>query len=307
MLRNAFALTVLLALAVATPPASATDYRDPKARFTVTIPDGWKSERAKELEQVALVTSAPDVTEKSLTGMCLVLVFDTPDSKSYSQADINAAIDQQLTPEFWKLALKTSGSNDVVLDSSGAREKNGRKIHFVIVSSKDTVEGVVYSLKGKTELHAIPGSFQLVSCLAQVEHYETASVSFESIFNSFEPKAGEYIARAPQASPSVITLYTGPGYNGTARVVAKDTPDMAASGWGTTAASLVVDGAQSWEVCEGAGFSGKCSTIAAAHTSGGTMPIGSMRRLQSPGNVAGTLSTAIRRAFRETLIRAKRH
>jgi hypothetical protein len=158
------------------------------------------------------------------------------------------------------------------------------------------------------ELHAIPGALQLVTCLSQIEKYELASATFEIVFNSFEPVAGEYIARAPLPAPSVLTMYSGRDYTGTARVLSKDIANLAMSGWGNTAASLVVDGMQGWEVCEGANYTGTCRTVMAAHASETmmNMPLGSVRRIEVTNGFAGILSTGIRRSFRETVLQAIR-
>jgi hypothetical protein len=81
---------------------------------------------------------------------------------------------------------------------------------------------------------------------------------------------------------------------------------LGAAGWPTLSASLAVDGAQPWQVCSGADFTGRCRTVVAAHSGDGrAIQVGSARRL-TESNAANILATNARRTVRRAQMQINR-
>lgn len=274
-------LVGLLAMMSVAATAHAVDYDDPEGRFSVAVPNGWAAAKP-DVPQIALVIMG--MREGKMLGLCAVVVTPTPDTKGMSQAEIDDTLTKQLTEEEWRKSLKAAAGNDAKIEATGSRDSNGHKAHFAVATfSVKKADGTEAALKTKTELHAIPGTFHEVGCLA--EDYEAASTDFETIFLSYVPKR-ELIARGPdRAAPALLTFFEGADFSGAARVVGQDVADFAALGWGGAAGSVSVAGFGQWEVCEGANFAGTCRVLGTNETAtiGQTLRIGSARRIDNAG------------------------
>lgn len=289
MVRLFFALLAAASFAGA---AGAGGYDDPEGRFSVTVPQGWEAAKP-DVPQIALVIMG--MRENKLLGLCAVVVTPTPDTKSMSQSEIDDTLTQQLTEEEWRRSLKAAAGNDAKIEATGSRDANGRKAHFAVATfSVKKADGTAAALKTKTEIHAIPGTFHEVGCLA--EDYEAASPDFETIFLSYVPKR-ELIVRGPdRAAPALLTFFEGAAFTGAARVVGQDVADFAALGWGGAVGSVSVAGFGQWEVCEGANFAGTCRVLGTSETAapGHMLRIGSARRIEAAGagGLAGVFNAA---------------
>jgi hypothetical protein len=286
MLRLMSATLAFLVFGAFGAQAEATKYHDPEGRFNVTVPDGWQAEKPA-LDKIALFIASP--RSATLGAACLVMVSPTPETRASTQAEIDAAFAPLFTQEFWTTAFQAAGLKDVAIESSGSKDQNGRKVYFVIANVTTTGTAGAVKAKGKQMLHVIPGSLQFVNCAAKAENYAELDAEFESIFNSYEPKSGEYIARAPQSPPAVLTLYSGPQFNGVTRVVQQDTPNLPLMGWSGVTASFAVAGFGQWEFCDGVNYAGNCKLVAGAQTPI-TERIGSVRRYLNPRDMRGALS-----------------
>jgi len=275
MLRLLSVAFALIAFGSATAQADGTRYRDPEGRFNLTVPTGWLAEKPVE-PKIALLMASPRVAE--IGGICIVMVTPVPDTKSATQAELDATFSEIFTREFWTAAYQASGLKEVTIESTGAKDQSGHKVYFVVASA--TVEGEKGSLKAKSKqvLHAIPGSFQFVNCTAKFESYAQLETEFESIFDSYDAKKGDFIVRAPQNAPSVLALYSGPRFDGITRVVSQDTPNLPMLGWTGATASVAVQGYGQWEVCDGLNYAGNCRLFLAATQGERGMRIGSVRR-----------------------------
>jgi len=255
--------------------ADTTKYHDPEGRFNLTVPTGWTAGRPTEPKIAAIIV--PPAAE-TLGGACLVLVTPTPETRSVSQAEIDAAFGALFTREFWTAALQASGKlKDVTIDTVGSRDQGGHKVYFVVANVTSADAGTEFKAKGRQELHAIPGSIQFVNCSAKVETYGSMEADFTTIFTSYEPKSGEYIASAPQSPPTVLTLYAG-RFDGATRIVAQDVPNLPVTGWSGPTASLALAGFGQWEVCDGVNYAGTCHLLSSSTVPTAPTRIGSVRR-----------------------------
>ena len=285
----------MLALAAFGSPAAIADgkrYKDPEARFSLTVPTGWDTARP-ENEEFALVMASPKADDKTPSGVCLVRVRELSQTKDVPQADLDEAFGTLLTREFWGKALAAAGATEVKIENTGTTILNGRKTYFVVATLNVTAETGPMQATGKQVVYVIPGSVQFVNCSAKKDFYAAMSPQFEGVFASFEPKSGAYIAEAEQVKPSLLTVFAGPEFDGVARVIAQNTANIPALAG--VAGSVVVAGAGAWEVCDGVNYSGKCQVLAADSPAGQAklMQIGSVRR--APGvaearEIAGAIS-----------------
>ncbi len=290
MLRLVSAVLALFVVGSTVAAADGIAYRDPEGRFTLKVPSGWAAEKPIE-EKIALLMVSPRATE--IGGVCLVIVNPTPETRSATQAEIDQAFGQVFTKEFWELAFQSSGMKDVTIDSAGSKDQNGRKIYYVVANVTVTGTKGAMKAKGKQVLYAIPGSLQFVNCSAKAENYAEIEAEFESVFDSYVPKSGDYIVQAPQSPPSVLTLYAGRQFDGVTRVVAQDTPNLPMLGWSGATASVAVAGFGQWEVCDGLNYAGNCRLVAAASAAGPAarvLRIGSVRRYGASRDLRGALS-----------------
>jgi PsbP len=306
MFRSILALTAFVVFGSLTAAADGTQYRDTEGRFTLTVPTGWSAQRPKS-EQIAVVLMSP-IQEESKGGICLVMVRDIPQTRKMSQAELDEAFTPILTEEFWKKAFEAAGGSNVNVDEAGQKDQRGRKVYYVVATVGATdPEGKAVKATGKQMLHIVPGSMQFVNCTTVQDMYSAMSPQFEAIFASFEPKVNEYLVQAPEAAtPSVLTLFEGPRFNGPARVVAQDTPNVPALAG--IAASVAIAGFGRWEICDGVNYAGNCQVVTSAEGSS-AMRIGSVRRHAEPNDVlgaAGIISAVTGVEFRDAADRVVR-
>lgn len=308
MLRFAAAVLALVSVVA---PAQAESFDDGEGRFSVTVPDGWQAGAPKTVGgDLALVMAGAE--GKDYRGICIVMVGATPETKSMTQAEIDDAMTAQLTDDFWKAGMKAGAGSGVTMDveSSGSRDASSRRVHYaVIVMDVAGKDGAQQKMKGKFEMHPIPGSMHGVICMTMAASYEAASVDFEAIFTSYTPKRG-LVAEAPQGGGrSVLTLYASRDFEGAAQVLSQDAPNLAAMGLSTAPASVSVAGFGQWEVCAGMNFTGGCRLVAAAETAAGgqSLAFASARRAKPQGarDAAGVANALAARALTEVRLRTR--
>jgi hypothetical protein len=99
-------------------------------------------------------------------------------------------------------------------------------------------------------------------------------------------------------------MFANANFKGAARVLTRDTANLAAAGWPTSSASMTVDGDEPWQVCSGADYAGQCRTVIAADAGDGRPNhIGSARRIAGKISPANLVATRARRAVRQLLIK----
>ncbi len=294
MLRHLTVATLSLALLA---PAYADTYKDPDGRFQMMIPSGWASVDVPDRKALTFVLGN---RQTDIPAYCLGLFMDTPPSRNRSQADINEEVNGQMTPEFWREAMKSASDSKLAMkiETSGSRTQSGRSIHHAVYTASSPGDANGPVLKGKMEMHFVPGAMHTVTCSTKDVDYPTVSTDFETILTSYDPRADVLVSSLERPAPSVLTMYEKVNYTGAARVLSQDTPNLAAAGWPTLSASLSVDGAEPWQVCVGAGFTGACRTVVGAQSAGrGPLAIGSARRLSGKIGFGNFATTAIRRTF----------
>ncbi len=292
MFRLIGALLTCVALTAPSAYAAGNEYQDSQGRFSVGVPANWVAHKT-DAPQIAMIMAG--VNGKDLVGICLVSVQDVPETRSASQSDIDEAMSQVFSPAFWEMSLKSAGASDVVVESTSVREDGGRKIHAVVMTMSEKGKDGPQPIKGKQEVHAVPGALHVVACVTPPDRYEAALADFDAIFLSYRPMRG-LISQAPSSGRSVLTLYSGANFEGSARVLSQDAADIAALRLSGPPASVAVTGFGRWELCEGANFTGGCRLLAAVETStrGRALPLGSARRKlgDDPRGAAGVASTA---------------
>jgi hypothetical protein len=282
--------------------SQAADFRDAKGRFSFTVPDGWESEAPSNSDTVTFIM-ATGKGAKDDGAACLGMYLDMPATRSASQAELNTAVEGQLTKEFWSSALESSGDQTFKVSSTGNRDKDGRRIHNVVFGGTSTENGKTVDGTGKMEVHFIPGSMHSVMCVTDTAAYPTYSPAFEKIFASYEPSASAVIASLTASPSSALTLFARASYQGQAQVLSADTPDLVAAGWVARAGSIAVDGADAWQVCDARGYAGNCQTITSAKDETGLVIMSARRKTESFRTEAATAS-ALRRGL--TVIRSRR-
>ncbi|MEQ1753122.1 MAG: beta/gamma crystallin-related protein [Micropepsaceae bacterium] len=298
MLRFLTSLIVVLAGLAMSLDANAAAYRDPAGRFTVGVPEGWQYVKPDNADVITIVMAASKTGGSGYDAACIGLYLDIAETRSKSQAEINSLVEGELTPEFWRQTLKSTGDKDFKINSTGSREVGGRKIHNVVFTGTSEENGKSQTARGKMELHFVPGSLHSFMCVTEVESFETASTQFDRIFESYEPGRAALIASATSGPASVLTMYSKQSYSGVARVLAQDTPNLAAAGWVASAGSLAVDGIGSWQVCESANYSGTCNTVSSAMSPSDhqLIIVNSARRLSDQPGLQSAASTALKRS-----------
>ena len=279
---------------------AANTYHDPEGRFSVDIPANWTAVKPENRDKINLVMVGMQADSKTPLGACVFGVHAMPETTSATQAQMDAALDEVFTDNFWKESLQEAGGADVSVLSTGTREQNGRKIHFAVATLSETTKDGVSKSKGKQEMQGVPGSLHLVACVTDPELYDTALADFDTIFKSYQPKSG-LVSQAPSKGTSVLTFYAGPNASGPARAVAQDTANVPALGFEAQTVSLAVTGSGTWEACEGVNFTGACHALGTAETAdvGESLRIGSVRRLASkPQGAARAIRAEAAGAFK---------
>jgi len=110
--------------------ARAEVYTDSKARFRVTVPDGWT--REKDTTDDSLDVTSPNL--KETFGQCSVHTTHAPGTEQLSQERIDQALLNRFTPAYWRKNLEGGGFKNVVIAESGVEIQNGRNTHYAIVT-----------------------------------------------------------------------------------------------------------------------------------------------------------------------------
>jgi hypothetical protein len=279
-------------------PANAETYKDPNGRFQMTIPAGWTSADIKDRRALTFVLGHDKTEAAPYIGVCLGLFLETPDTRGRSQDEINREVDGQITPDVWREAMKSagSGSNSVQMqiETTGSRMQSGRSIHHVTYTASKPGDAEGFVMKGKMEMHFVPGAMHTTTCSTAQESFPLASADIETILTSYDAK-GDTLVSGNERAPSVLTMYAKANYTGAAQVLSHDTANLAAAGWPTLSASLTVEGAEPWQICAGAEFRGTCRTMVGAQNGGFT--IGSARRLSGKIGFANLATSGVRRVL----------
>lgn len=302
------AIAVCAAVAMTPFTAQASSYKDPAGRFTVTVPDGWDSAQPKDAATLSIVLIKKKTDAAPYAGACVGIYSELADTKSKTQAELNSVVEGTLTPAFWRDALKGAAGDDVKINSTSNREKDGRKINGVVFTGSSTQNGTSYLMTGKMELHFIPGSMHSLTCMTEAQYWELASAQFDDIFKSYEPMTPALIASISSRGGSVLTMFAGHRYDGVAHVLSQDTPNLPAAGWVSTAGSLLVDGGGVWQVCDGVNYAGTCRSVSVGQSadSGKLFSVNSARRLSGPQAAASAAATAFRSSLAEMAHRLPR-
>jgi hypothetical protein len=284
---NRIVLSAALATLVTAPLAHAgSRYTDPQGRFSVDVPSEWEAGKP-EGQKVALVMGRQNGND--LLGACIVVVTETPQTQGREQPEITQAMQAMLTKEFWVATYKAQGAQDINVAQLGTRDMAGRKVHFV--HSEFTTrnqDGTTQRVRAQEEVHAVPGRTHDIGCIARKEKFDVAKIDFDAIQKSYTPQSG-LIASLPAPGQSMLTLFANAGFNGVARVVKAETPNITHVSWPTMTGSAVVHGYGEWQVCEGPNFTGVCMNLngpvtAATDT---VLRIGSVRPVASPDPLRG--------------------
>jgi beta/gamma crystallin len=246
-------------LALCAEPSLAETVRDTQNNFRVSVPSGWKADKYPA-EDLKVVLAAPD---REQTGAnCNVVTEAHPPSKAMTQAQIDADIDAQVNEAAWSAMFKSVIFIDnVVVEKSGTERLNGHNGHFVVVSFASVTPGMpIRQVKLKQDLIAIPGELFFVTCSASQDAYAQKEDEFKSVFESFAPLNDSVATIEPSGVPS-LTLYARSNFDGVSRVVTRDTPDLALTGWRDPAGSVSIAGPGLWQVCDGANYSGSCRLV----------------------------------------------
>ena len=220
MIRS-LAVISLCAVALAQPALSAP-YKDPSGRFDMTIPDGWTNVETKDVKEIGFVIGRENSAELPNGAACIGLFLETPDTRGRTQEELNNLFGEELTPDFWNKATKSTGKDEMTVLSTGTREQTGRKISYFVFTGTADDQGTKVQGKGKTEIHFVPGSVHFVMCVTNVANYDAMIAEFDAIFTSYVPRGGSsVVAGLERPAPSMLTMFAGPNFNGAARVLSK--------------------------------------------------------------------------------------
>lgn len=309
-MRRSLSAALLFSLSLAPAFADGTQFRDSEGRFTVNVPAGWQAATPEEKGSLAVLLASPrDEANVNSGGICMVMADATPQTKDTPQAELDEAFEQVLTGDFWKRSLAAGGLKDIVVQDSGQKIQRGRKIYYFIATATVKDAEGVFQATSKQVVHVVPGSLYFVQCSATKTAYPTMSPTFEKIFASFEPRVNELLVQGPRSAPSVLTLFSAPGFDGVAHAIAQNTANIPALTGKDVASGISVVGYGAWEICENVNFTGACKIIAATQAAqpGHLMRIGSVRRFDTrnnPAAAAGIISAGSSATFRATLDKA---
>jgi hypothetical protein len=315
MFRSLLTASLLVAFGSAAASAEGTFYRDPQGRFTLTVPSGWSSQKPEQESLVALYMVSPkNEKNKDAGGICLVLVSETPQTREMKQSELDDAFAQVMTPDFWKRSFEAGGVKDVVVEDAGNKVHKGRKAYYLVATASSTAEdGKVSAVTSKQMIHPVPGDLFFVQCTATKAGFVAMKPVFEKVFASFEPRVNETLVYAPQSAPSVLTLFSGPGFDGVAHTIAQNTANIPALTGRAISTGISIAGYGQWEVCEDVNFGGFCRVVAATHAvqPGQVLKVGSVRRYaaepSNARNAAGVVSASSTFVFKSGIEKFRAH
>ena len=192
-----------IALIAATSAAEARQVSDPSARFSMTVPDDWTQ---VQIPDPIVAYAAWKNSQSPMNGFCVAVIVDVPETRSKSQSEIDEMLTNELTEAVWRAAYESKGLG-VVVHESGRRDANGRKVHFAFTTATVPQQGGAgIKVKGREELHALPGSSHSVTCMALEANYDAVAEELKGVLHSYVPNAG-LVAQLPGAAKAGVSMY----------------------------------------------------------------------------------------------------
>lgn len=287
MLRSMFALIAVAAFAGS---AAAKEYSDTSATYRFDMPDGWET---TVLPEINLFILSPRNAESG--GNCNLIINDSDETKSLNQAALDALGTQTFTEAFFRSAYEAAGLRNTKVEKIGTRTQRGANVFFIRHTSDITVNQQDLSITQLQDVHLRPGRAYVLTCTARAAGIAQEETDFATIMTSFEPLTSVPVAMNRTPTPASLTLYERQRFAGVSRVITKDTQDLAEFGWRQPAASFSVSGDATWQICDGANFSGRCRMLSGSNGAGPSFAVLSARRvspLAASLNKAATAGTA---------------
>lgn len=192
----------IAALALTGTAAMGGEYTDANSTFRFTKPDSWTTE-TPPIDRVAVVVVSPRRVETG--GNCNIVVVPVEETKSKTQAEIEAELSGQFNEEAWTAGLKSvKGFKSTKIETLGDRTQHGRKVFYVKATSEFVVGNATIAVTQLQDFHAIPGRVYVVTCTARATAFETEATDFEMIMTSFEPIPYMTVAAGRTSAPSSI-------------------------------------------------------------------------------------------------------
>lgn len=278
-----FVVGLALAAAWASTALSAeTGYKDPAGRFEVSVPEGWQVARSDRGRPALIMVREASAT--SGPSICIVDVQATPDTRATSDDELQAALDQTLTTQYWTENLRGAPGLDVTVESSGKATYPGRRAHFVVFTMRQSGVAGSTEVTTKNVLFAFPGVVHSIGCGVQKSQYASMLPVFEQVFVSYIPRRLELTAEAE--TRSVLVLSQRRDDAELAARLTHDTPNVSGLVDGPVVAR--VSGDDAWEVCDGAAFTGACRRVEKGVTIAADLPVRivSARRVKQASTIA---------------------
>lgn len=301
MLRSFLSLFAIAALSTS---AAADEYSDTAKTYRFDMPDGWQTTLEPE---VNLMILSP--RNEQTGGNCNLIINDSEETKALTQAELDAVGAVTFTEPFWRSALEGAGLRNIKVEKVGARKQKSRNVFFVRQTSDVTVNNADITITQLQDVHLIPGRAFVLTCTALAAEVAQEEANFATIMTSFEPTAEVPTAMLRPPAPASLTLYERPRFAGVSRVITQDTEDLSRFGWRRSAASFSVSGSATWQVCDGANFSGRCRTLSGSDGAAPVFAVLSARRVAPHADDLSPLAASLGQGLKASLAqtRMRRH
>jgi hypothetical protein len=191
-------------------------YRDPKYGFRIAFPDGWEvSVEKAEGGSVAGLLASPKA-------VCVAVVEEAPDTKTATQAELDAAMREPLGPEFW-LDREAGGGPGSKMISHGVRvHASGRTVQDAVIdhpASSARASGTT----AMTTILATPGMAHIVLCMTGTKEFSALRPVLSEVIESYRPKSENLTAVALEEDASISKMDRAPseGLRAAKRLVEK--------------------------------------------------------------------------------------
>jgi hypothetical protein len=268
--------------------ACASNVTDPGGRFTAVVPDGWT--QVPNIQPPGALMMRKNGADGSAS-VCSVAIVNSPATTSKTQKEIDDELSKGLTSNTVKASYELLGFKDVNVEKQSTRDGSGHVVfQNVLTLTIPVTGGSGLQLKVFEEMHALPGQIHDLGCMTAPANYDTEEPEFKVIGLGYRPQ-GALVAW--NATPSV-TLFANASYHGSSAPVSTDTPDVSRLGWIGQTGSVGIADTASWQVCEGANYTGRCMVLNASLPGrmNQTFHVGSLQRMKAQPGGASSRSAA---------------
>lgn len=166
--------------------AAGAPYTNREKGFSVEVPEGWTEQPSNDYPlDLALISPRREAT----SGVCLLMSQEVKLTKNKTQAELNAAMKDQASEDFWRRILTADTTAKVTdLKITVAHETRGeRTVGRATVQATATRENATLQFQFEMMLQALPGHSYMTHCAVRQDQIATEAADIKKVIDTHTP------------------------------------------------------------------------------------------------------------------------